>query len=266
MRLCGCVCVYIDPRVVFVENPHSRLSLDANRAHEADIEPALRECFARLRRQCAGESGVTFEGVDGVRPVTFSGENVLLEPSSESRWAELVAALKLAAAQGICAYQTATERVVAAVRAARPAGASLMIIGLHDTSSQKMRTDGAIVVERPIKDRLPLLVNFGNLGDFRGEPRDISRPMLCQGDDMRRVAAAWCEALGYACDRSFPSPAEHACTEIVSFNRPYAGGYEVQAWARRLRADGDLTTRVFQVEFERGTQFPCFTGTNVHIC
>jgi hypothetical protein len=83
---------------------------------------------------------------------------------------------------------------------------------------------------------------------------------------MRRVAAAWCEALGYACDRSFPSPAEHACTEIVSFNRPYAGGYEVQAWARRLRADGDLTTRVFQVEFERGTQFPCFTGTNVHIC
>jgi hypothetical protein len=236
-----------DPHVVFVENPHSRVALDANRRHEADLAPALRECFARLRRQRAGESGVTFAGVDGVRPVTFSGEDVLLEP--ELGLETLVAALDVSAAHGIRSYQAASERVISAVRAARP-GAPLAVIGLHDTSNSKMRADGAIVVERPVEDRLPALVNFGNLGDFRGEPSGEGL-VLCPGDAMRRIAAAWSDAFGQLCEPTFATPAEHACDEIVSFNRPYAGGFEVQEWARRLRAERDSTTLIFQIEFER---------------
>ena len=52
-----------DPGVVFVENPHSRLALDANRAPPADVMPGLREFFARLERQRAGEK-VSFGGID----------------------------------------------------------------------------------------------------------------------------------------------------------------------------------------------------------
>lgn len=237
-----------DPNVVFVENPHSRVALDANRMHEPDLEPALRECFARLSRQRAGESGVTFAGVDGVRPVTFSGEDVLLEP--ESGLEALVAALNASAVLGMRSYQAAAERVVATVRAARPVGAPLTIIGLHDTSNHQMRADGAIVVERVVKDRLPALVDFGNLGDFRGEPRGDG-PVLCGGEALRRIAAAWCSAFGHPFDPNFAAPTEHVCDEIVSFNWPYAGGVEVKEWARRLRAEGDSTTVIFQVEFER---------------
>jgi hypothetical protein len=157
-----------DPRVVFVETPHSRVVLDANRTHAADIGPALRECFARLKRQRAGEDGVTFKGVDCVRPVTFSGEDVLIEPSDEARthtrtpthkhtntktqktqktqthtrtrtcehahtqagWMALIAAIKVSAPNGYHAYQTATAVVIAAVRAAQTAGTPLTIIGL----------------------------------------------------------------------------------------------------------------------------------------
>ena len=245
-----------DARVVFVEAPHSRVAKDANREHKADLEPALREFFSRLRRQRAGEAGVSFAGVDGVRPISFSGEDVLLEPESDVAWARLIAALNAASRLGFEPYNAAVESVVAAVRAARVAASRVTLIGLHDTSSRKMRPDGAIVVERSAAEQLPALVNFGNLGDFRGEAKSGVKPLM-DGAAMRRVAHAWCSAFGFEhVDAHFGEPAGYARDEVASFNRPYAGGVEVKRWARRLSAEGEegglpFACDVFQVEFER---------------
>ena len=79
-----------DPGVVFVESPHSRLAHDPNRAPPADVMSGLREFFARLERQRAGEK-VAFGGIDAVRPITFSGETVLRPPADEAEWSALAA-------------------------------------------------------------------------------------------------------------------------------------------------------------------------------
>lgn len=72
-----------DAHTVFVENPHPRLAGDANRAPRVDPMADLREFFARLARQKNGDK-VSFAGIDAIRPLTFSGEPVLLEPQSEA--------------------------------------------------------------------------------------------------------------------------------------------------------------------------------------
>ena len=68
-----------DPAVIFVECPHSRVVLDPNRAPPADAMSSLREFFRRLERLRADES-VSFAGIDAIRPITFSGETVLMPP------------------------------------------------------------------------------------------------------------------------------------------------------------------------------------------
>ena len=73
-----------DPGVVFVENPHSRLALNTNRAPPVDVMSGLREFFARLERQRAGEI-VSFGGIDAVRPITFSGGTVPRPPASDGK-------------------------------------------------------------------------------------------------------------------------------------------------------------------------------------
>lgn len=237
-----------DPRVVFVENPHSRVVLDPNRAHTQDPEPALREFFARLRRQRAGEPGVAFTGVDAVRAVTFSGEDVIVEPADEQGWLNLAEALKTSAAYGPLAYERSLGEVVEAVLAARPQGSSLTFVALHDTNDRKMQPDGALVVERPAADRLPTLVNFGNLGDARGDGEEGK--VSTAGPAMRRVAGAWAQAFGVA-GQDFLAPAEFAHMEAISLNRPYKGGYELQDYVAKLRARDTPNLTMFQVEFER---------------
>lgn len=235
-----------DSRVVFVENPHSRLVVDPNREHGDDPEPLLRQCFARLRET----TSAPLAGVDQVRPVTFSGEDVLLEPS-EADWQGLAAALKTSAALGPCAYEAARDRVVDLVRATRPEGSQLTVIGFHDTNDWKMRPDGALVVERSEVDRMPSFCNFGNQGDFVGNAVE-GKVLLMPGDDMRRVARAWAATFSQACEQDFLKPKEFAYMEPVSFNRPYPGGHEVRHFAKHLSCSPAAPRwAVFQVEFNR---------------
>ncbi len=220
-----------DPGVVFVENPHSRLVMDPNRAPPAQPLQDLREFWARLARQRAGESGISFAGVDAIRPITFSGEDVLLEPADEAGWAALAAALARSHALGPQAYGAAAESVIDKVRASGPAR-GLLVISLHDTMNTKMRADGAIVVERPVADRLPAWVNLGNRGDENGEGSEVS----LAAPALRRLALAWADALGAA-------PAE------ISLNRPYKGAHETLRWGQALAGQGD--SGAVQAEFLR---------------
>lgn len=222
-----------DPTLVFVENPHSRLVMDPNRAQPTRPMEGLREFFARLARQRAGELGVSFAGIDAIRPITFAGEDVLLPPSDEAGWTALAEALSLSRAAGPQAYGAAVEQVIALVRGSRAAqGRGLVVISLHDTMNTKMRADGAINIERPPADRLPNWVNFGNLGDEHGEGEVLSIPAA----QLRRMATAWARTLGAA-------PGE------ISLNRPYKGAHETLVWGQALA--GQSGSGAVQVEFRR---------------
>ncbi|CAE7784519.1 unnamed protein product, partial [Symbiodinium sp. CCMP2456] len=233
-----------DDRVVFVENPHSRVVADPNREQGADMEALLRQCFARLRQ----DRGASLAGVDQVRPVTFSGEDVILEPT-EAAWPELMKALQTSAKLGPLAYEAAKDRVMELVLISRHARSPLTVIGFHDTNNWKMRADGALVVERPEKDRMPPFCNFGNQGDFVGNAKE-GKSLLMPATEMRRVARAWAEAFDQAAEQDFLKPKDFAYMEQVSFNRPYDGGHEVRDWARRLPTT-ETPPAIFQVEFAR---------------
>ncbi|MFN9574417.1 MAG: N-formylglutamate amidohydrolase [Betaproteobacteria bacterium] len=153
--------VAADPRVVYVENPVSRLVLDPNRAPPADPIAGLREFYRRLARQRAGEP-VGFGGVDAVRPITFGGEDVLVEPDSAAAWQTLATTLADVAARTVTAYRACCDEVLRTVIERRPANAPLRVFSLHDTMNTKMRADGAIVVERAPADRLPLWAKLCN--------------------------------------------------------------------------------------------------------
>ncbi len=220
-----------DPTLVFVENPHSRLVMDPNRAPPAQPMDGLREFWARLARQRAGETNVSFAGVDAIRPITFSGEDVLLQPADEAGWAALSAALSRCHALGPGAYQAAVERMIDQVRRAGPAR-GLLVVSLHDTMNTKMRADGAIVVERPAADRLPAWVNLGNRGDVQGEGDAVSLPAA----RLRQLAAAWTRALG-------------AARGEISLNHPYKGAQETLYWGQALA--GQPGSGAVQAEFRR---------------
>jgi len=223
-----------DPQVVFVENPHSRLVLDPNRPPPADPIAGLRECFARLERQSSGEP-VSLAGVDAIRPVTFSGEPVLIAPPNQEGWTRLATALATAIANGPGAYNATVAGVIGSVLAAR-AGQALQVISLHDTMNAKMRSDGAIALERPEADRLPDWVNFGNFGDARGEP--VGGDVVSQGPQaVRALAQAWAQALG-------------APASAFTFNRPYKGAHETRFWGEKLGALSN-GSGALQVEFRR---------------
>jgi len=237
----GRLWVAADPHAVFVENPHSRLVLDANRAPPADPVAGLRTFFQRLQEQRAGAK-VSFAGIDAVRPITFSGEDVLMAPKSEAEWTALAAALTTAIPNGVQPYRDTCERVVDMVLStgsARP----LRVFSLHDTMNTKMRADGAIVVERPPADRLPPWVNLGNRGDDRGEPSAADDPVTMPGAELRRIAAAWAQALGV--------PAAEA-PQALALNRPYKGAFETTFFGERLRGRHPQTGAV-QLEFLRET-------------
>ena len=228
-----------DPAVIFVECPHSRVVLDPNRAPPADAMSSLREFFRRLERLRADES-VSFAGIDAIRPITFSGETVLMPPATEAQWAGLAAALAAGRKLGHDRYRDACNRVIDAVLDARPKDAALLVVGLHDTMNTKMRADGALVVERPVADRLPTLVNFGNKGDAQGEYE--SEPLSLGAAPMRRIAEAW--AYGFKLDAA-------AVGRAISLNHPYKGGYEIGHYGEVLAASQRPRVGAFQVEFLR---------------
>ncbi|MFN5047815.1 N-formylglutamate amidohydrolase [Roseateles sp.] len=228
-----------DAGVVYIENPASRLVQDANRAPPADALGGLQEFFRRLHRQRAGES-LSFGGVDAIRPITFSGEDVLLEPGSPAQWQALGELLRDAAERSVAVYRACCEQVLELLLEKRPPGAPLRVISLHDTMNTKMRADGAIVVERPAEDRLPDWMNLGNRGNEQGD--EAGEPLSLSGAELRRIARAWGQALGLG---------EAESQQAIRLNKPYKGAYETQHFGALLRPLGQPQVGALQLEFRR---------------
>jgi N-formylglutamate amidohydrolase len=228
-----------DAGVVYIENPVSRLVQDANRAPPADALGGLQEFFRRLARQRAGEPA-GFGGVDAIRPITFSGEDVLLEPASPAEWQALGELLRDAAERTVAVYRACCEQVLELLVEKRPPGAPLRVISLHDTMNTKMRADGAIVVERPAEDRLPDWMNLGNRGDEQGD--EAGEPLSLSGAELRRIARAWAQALGLS---------EEDGQRAIRLNKPYKGAYETQHFGALLRPLGQAQIGALQLEFRR---------------
>lgn len=228
-----------DPHVVVVKNPVSRLVLDPNRAPPAHPLEDLREFFRRWAQQSQGEK-VSFAGIDAIRPVTFSGEAVLLEPQSSAQWEVLSNVLQEVIARTVRPYRDASERIVQYLLAHTSARRPLHVISLHDTMNTKMRDDGAIVVERPAADRLPHWVNFGNKGNQHGE--FCGDALTLGATELRRLAQAWHEAL--------PINAEQR-SHAITLNQPYKGAYETVHFGALLQARGLPYQGAVQVEFLR---------------
>ncbi len=231
--------VQADPHVVYVRNPVSRLVFDPNRAPPVNPIGDLREFHARLARQRAGEN-VSFTGIDAVRPITFGGEDVLPEPPSPQAWQVLGDTLAEVAARTVQIYRACCDEVLQTVLAQRDRAAPLRVISLHDTMNTKMRSDGAIVVERPATDRLPAWTNLGNRGDTRGDAQD--EPVTLAGTELRRMAAAWADAFGLT---------GAARQEHILLNRPYKGAFETIYYGERLRELQRPCVGALQVEFLR---------------
>jgi hypothetical protein len=233
--------VEADPHVVYVENPLSRLIQDPNRAPATDPMGALREFYQRLKEQRAGAK-ISFAGIDAIRPITFRGQKVLLEPDTPEQWQALEGILSSAVRRGVEVYTDCCEQVLFHVLAARAPEAPLLLISLHDTMNTQMRDDGAIVVERPLADRLPRWVNFGNGGNTEGEAEN--EPVTFEAASLRRLANAWADAMGL-------HGAERAAG--IWLNRPYKGAFETRHFGAKLRIRQNPAVGAVQVEFLRET-------------
>lgn len=284
----------VDPHVVFIENPHARWIFDPNRArpkHDDTAwspEPLLRRFYGRRRRIrnaasmcscCVSQSTLmrfAFVGVDTVRPVTFAGEDVLVEPQSDEEWRHLSDALSRAAEMGARRYDEALVQVVDAVLEKRGKGSPLQFISLHDTCNHQMTDNGAIVRERPEAGRYPKIVNFGNVGNADGDAdccmmsscrcdprllvlRAMGNQLSTSGSRMRGICAAWASAFGeevgspdrWARDLGTVAPSK-VYTRSFSFNRPSLGVVETFGWAKEFhKVRSQPQVAVFQVEFER---------------
>jgi len=233
--------VKADPHVVYVENPMSRLIQDPNRAPAVNPMSALREFYQRLKKQRSG-ANISFTGVDAIRPITFSGERVLLEPDTPDQWQALEDIFSSAVRRGIHVYSECCEQVLFHVLAARAPTSPLLLISLHDTMNTKMGEDGALVLERPAADRLPRWVNFGNGGNSEGEAEN--EPVTLDAGTLRRLAGAWADAFGlHGTERE----------EAIWLNRPYKGAFEVRHFGARLRTRQNPAIGAVQVEFLRET-------------
>lgn len=94
----------IDPRVIYVENPHPRLIRDPNRAKLADVAATLREALRRVAEAGPGNR-VDLTGVDAIRPVSFSFRPVLVVPESDAELTRLTKTFAAVAAAGLEVYE-----------------------------------------------------------------------------------------------------------------------------------------------------------------
>ncbi|MGO4104982.1 N-formylglutamate amidohydrolase [Leifsonia sp. YAF41] len=244
----------IDPRIVYVENPHPRMVRDPNREKPADLRATLREAFARVAEAGAGNP-VDLSGVDGVRPVTFSNFPLLLPPVDAAALNRLADTFTEVATHGVGIYETTRDALIerfVEIKLERARGGdtphSFSTLSFHDTMNHTTTPDGAVDVPRDEADRLPSVVALSNRGDADGEPRGESRgddPLTMRPDLMRSLAAA--HRIGFAVD----SP------EAVALNKPYLGGFEIIRAGARFRelapvADAaGLVLSAVQAEFRR---------------
>jgi hypothetical protein len=240
----------VDEHVVYVEFPHHRMLFDPNRDWPADPEAGLREFFARQDARARGED-VSFNGVDAIRPVSFSGVAFLRRPTDESGWRRLMGVLTELGERGARAYARTRDDVVARVFEAKCArlhgldpdrvsvadfnsARMLHVQCVHDTMNATLGPDGAVDRDKPRADWLPRIVSLGNRGDERGEPRPPSGGGLLPRVDVPIIDGHQFRSLQQALAFAFEVP--HARVEDeLALNSPYLGAYECQALGRLLR-------------------------------
>jgi len=240
----------IDPRVVYIRNPVSRLIFDQNRARPDDPEADLREAFARIAGASPGEP-VSFAGVDAIRPVTFAGKPVLVEPKDDAGYATLVETIIACAGRLSWSYVAARDRVletvfenkVATLRdlplgsidlAGFHSATSLYVQCVHDTMNSTARDDGAVAERRPVPAQLPGLVSLANRGDLRGEARAPAEAGPLPVEDVLTIAPSGLRSVARAVQLGFEID-ETRCAAEICLNAPYQGAWEVQAIGRNLR-------------------------------
>lgn len=240
----------IDPRVVYVRNPVSRLIFDQNRARPNDPEADLREAFARIADARPGKS-VSFGGVDAIRPVTFAGRPVLVEPKGDAHYTTLVETIVACAVRMSWSYgdtrdrvlDTVYEKKVATLRdlplnsidhATFHSATNLQVQCVHDTMNCTARDDGAVAELRPVSAQLPGLVSLSNRGDLRGEARPPAEPGPLQMEDVLTMSPSGLRSVARALQLGFEID-EARCDAEIRLNTPYQGAWEVQAIGRRLR-------------------------------
>lgn len=221
----------IDPRIVYVENPHPRLIRDPNRKKPEDPAALLAEAIGRVRTAGAYQRA-DLTGVDAIRPVTFSFYPLLRVPTSDEELSELTSTFEAVAEQGLGVYERTrdelTERFIAAAyaRAASGGEAWFTRLSFHDTMNTTTTREGAVNVERDPADRLPRVVALSNRGDHAGNPRPEG-PVTMNPVRLRMLASAHREA--FAVERA----------EDVALNQPYLGSQEIIAAGERFARESD---------------------------
>ena len=240
----------IDPRVVYIRNPVSRLIFDQNRARPDDPEADLREAFARIAGAQPGEP-VSFAGVDAIRPVTFAGRPVLVDPKGNAGYAAVVDTIVACAGRTSWSYvatrdrvlETVFEKKVAALRdlplgsiglAAFHSATNLQVQCVHDTMNCTASVDGAVAEGRPVSAQLPGLVSLANRGDLRGEARAPAKAGPLQVEDALTISPSGLRSVARALQLGFEFD-DTRCEAEIRLNTPYQGAWEVQAIGRQLR-------------------------------
>lgn len=272
----------VDERVVYVEFPHHRMLFDPNRDWPADPEGGLREFFVRHTAQTRGER-VSFNGVDSIRPVSFSGVPFLRQPTEDGQWRRLMGAIDDLGRRGARVYARTRDEIIESVFEAKCANLhaldmdratvsefnsarTLHVQCVHDTMNATLGADGAVDQDKPRAEWLPRIVSLGNRGDARGEPRPpvgggplpaVDLPII-DGSQFRSLQRALALAFEVAQDR---------VEADLALNSPYLGAFECQAVGRLLRAlepSGivrhrtqekvlKIRTGAYQAEFRRET-------------
>lgn len=236
----------IDPRIVYVENPHPRMIRDPNRARPDDLSAQLGEAIARVR-EAGPYARVDLTGVDAIRPVTFSFYPLLTVPTTAEELRELTSAFESVAEQGLGVYERTrddlNERFIEAKTAQARAGYRVRYtrLSFHDTMNTTTTREGAVNVEREPKDRLPRIVALSNRGDHHGDARP-EEPVSMDPARVRALAEA--HRVGF----------HAAAAEDIALNQPYLGSQEIisarDRFAREPALSG-LSLDAVQAEFLR---------------
>jgi hypothetical protein len=241
----------VDDRVVYVEFPHHRMLFDPNRDWPADPEAGLREFFERRDAQVRGER-VTFNGVDAIRPVSFSGVQFLRRPTDEAHWRALMSTIDDLGSRGARAYETIRTDVVTTVFDKKCAhlheldmdtvsvgefnsARMLHVQCVHDTMNATLGDDGAVDRDKPRSEWLPRIVSLGNRGDARGEPRPPAGGGPLPSADVPIIDGHQFRSLQRALAVAFEVPPDRV-EEELALNTPYLGAFECQAIGRLLRS------------------------------
>jgi N-formylglutamate amidohydrolase len=274
--------VEVDEHAVYIEFPHHRMLFDPNREWPTDAEAGLREYFTRREAQLKGEK-VSFNGVDAIRPVSFSGVPFLRRPADESEWRQLIGVIDDLGRRGAQPYAQIRDQVIERVFDAKCAhlhgldvdqttiaefnsARMLHVQCVHDTMNATIGADGAVNVDKPEGDWLPRIVSLGNRGDERGEPRPPADGGPMPDIDLPIIDGAQFRSLQQALAFAFEVPSEDV-DSALALNSPYLGAYECQyigALLRRLEPTGivrhhsnermlSIRTGAYQSEFLRET-------------